>query len=96
MINVNYFIPKIDKLKHFYLWEMFFILSAIFTTVICRSIDVSVWIGIIVSYLLTVLTALRKEWKDSKSEKNKSELADFVYSVLAPTLSVILLYICLN
>ncbi len=81
-------IPTVDKLKHFYLWTLFFLFTSI---LLVSFVDNNTAIG--VSYGLTVLTAALKEYTDSKNPKRHSEWLDFWFSILAPSLITILLII---
>lgn len=83
-------IPEIDKLKHFYIWTMGFIILSI-VLVQFLSNDVALYI----SYVVTIITAGGKEViKDWRMKQGTPEWMDFWFSILAPTL-IMLLYICL-
>ena len=83
-------IPEIDKLKHFYLWTLGFVVCAILLVQVLDN-DLAMYI----SYSLTVLTAAGKEIvNDYLLKRGKAEWLDFWFSVLAPSL-IMILYICL-
>ena len=90
MSFINLIIPSHDKLKHFYLWTLFFLLTSI---LLIYFIDNDKAIGL--AYGLTVFTAAMKEYKDSKNTNRNSEWLDFWFSILAPSL-ITLLMIILN
>ena len=85
---IDKYIPKIDKLKHFYLWTLFFLFASI---VLVCFIDNT--IAMCISYGLTVLTAAGKEYRDTKNPKRHSEWLDFWFSIFAPSLIIILVII---
>ena len=91
MIDIDKYIPKIDKLKHFYLWTNFFLLTSIILGVACLILYIHVLFGVGVSYVATVFTAARKEYKDSKNPNRCAEWLDFWFSILAPTLIMVLI-----
>lgn len=87
---INKIIPKQDKLKHFYLWTLGFLLLSIPLLFVFYHA-----IAMYISYTTTVLTAGYKEViKDWRREKGTPEWADFWFSILAPSL-IMVLYICL-
>lgn len=92
MAKIDKYIPQTDKLKHFYLWTLLFLGLAIILTFIFEKKT-----ALIMSYVFTVLTAAFKEIvKDWLKAKGTPEMLDFLFSILAPTLSIILCYICLK
>ena len=87
---IDKLIPQVDKLKHFYLWTIGFLLLSIPLLFVFHHI-----VAMYISYCATVLTTGAKEViKDYYLEQGKPEWLDFWFSILAPSL-IMVLYICL-
>ncbi len=89
---INLLIPQIDKLKHFYLWTLgFLILSIILSLFLPNTL------AMYISYVVTVLTAGGKEvLKDYYLGQGTPEWKDFSFSILAPSLTMILYFCVIN
>ncbi|MEI6865807.1 hypothetical protein [Flavicella sp.] len=91
--SVKKIIPEIDKLQHLYLWSLaFFIgvigmlfLSLLFDSVTKNTVMLSV-------YIITLFTAGRKEFFDWYRGTGKPEFLDFFFSVLIPSLCMLVYY----
>jgi ACR3 family arsenite efflux pump ArsB len=89
---INKLIPKDDKLKHYFLWSMAFIVGAIVLTPVFHNIGH--FTGSVIAYIITVLTAGYKELiQDWLRKKGNPEWLDFLFSVLSPTLIMAMLYV---
>ena len=87
---IDKLIPKADKLKHFYLWTIGFLFLSIPLLFVLHHV-----VAMYLSYFATVLTAGYKEVvKDYLRGQGAPDWLDFWFSILAPSL-IMVLYICL-
>ncbi len=93
MSFINIIIPKIDKLKHFYLWTLLY-LAVLFLLLAFSFVGFSINYSFIISCLVVLVTAFWKEFIiDGLQGKGKKEVLDIVYSVLAPVLFTLVYFI---
>tara|TARA_R110000851_G_scaffold308705_1_gene467723 strand:+ start:753 stop:1109 length:357 start_codon:yes stop_codon:yes gene_type:complete len=85
---VEWVIPTIDKLKHYYLWSLsFFVMIYLFYFIeILTGLYISDWYA----YAITVISALWKElYNDKYLKKGNAELKDFLAGIAIATFYMI-------
>lgn len=84
---LNDIIPKIDKLKHFYLWSLFFFAMAIPFMLLSFLFRIHWIVSVIASCVICIITAGAKELvKDKWMNEGTPEWEDFLFSIATPSL----------
>ena len=78
-MKIEDIIPAHDKLKHFYLWTLQYIILAAMLMPLTENL-----IAITASLLVSVFTSAKKELDDLIKKNGTPEVLDFLFSILAP------------